>query len=344
MSAYVWGSEQTQYFHNLTPEKVLKAVESFGHKTSGRVMPLNSMENRVYEVEIELDSPSASPSEHFKIVKFYRPGRWSRAQILEEHEFLWDLKSHELAVIAPEKNGGSDTLSENEDGLFFTLFPKQGGRECDEWTDLGLSQMGRLLARLHAIGAAKSANCRIRLDLENYGQKNLDYLLSSDKVPKEYAASYKALVEQILKLSAPLFEGIRYQRVHGDCHHGNVLMRDDKLFLIDFDDMVQGPKVQDLWMIVPGTDPYSLAQRATLLQAYESMNEFDHRELRLIESLRSLRMIHFTTWIAHRYEDESFKRAFPSFGSHQYWEKELFDLREQISRIQDNLDKLHYSY
>ena len=343
MSAQVWGSEETQFFHSLTPEHVLEAVETFGYKTTGRVMQLNSMENRVYEVEIELEHEPDSVSENFRIVKFYRPGRWSKEQIQDEHDFLHDLQEREIPAIAPLKNAGK-TIFQNQQGLYFALFPKQGGRECDEWNEPLLEQMGRLLARLHSVGAAKKAQHRIRLDIETYGHKNLEFLLKSPSMPLEIAPHYENLAKQIFQISAPLFEGINYQRIHGDCHHGNVLLGASGPFLIDFDDMVMGPKVQDIWMIIPGRDEYSLRQRETLLNSYLTMADFDRRELRLIESLRALRMVHFSSWIAHRYQDEAFKRAFPNFGSIQYWEGELRDLREQIAHIQDNRDQMHYMY
>lgn len=353
MTSFVWGAAQTRYFHSLTPEHVLEAVESFGFKTTGRVMQLNSMENRVYEVEIELEEEPTSVSDNFKVVKFYRPGRWSREQIQDEHDFLWDLQEMEIPAIAPLKNtAGKNTAKKNADqtlfespqGLYFALFPKQGGRECDEWSDQLLEQMGRLLARLHNVGAAKKADHRVRLDIQSYGEKNLEFLLGSGRLPAEYAPHYENLAKQIFKISAPLFEGIKYQRVHGDCHHGNVLLGRSGPYLIDFDDMVNGPRVQDIWMVIPGRDDYSLRQRQTLLEAYETMSEFDRRELRLIESLRALRMIHFSSWIAHRYEDQAFKRAFPDFGTTQYWEKELHDLREQIANIHNDLDKMASPY
>lgn len=306
-------------------------------------MQLNSMENRVYEVEVELDEEPDSVSENFKIVKFYRPGRWNKEQIQEEHDFIWDLKEREIQAIAPLKND-QKTIFTNKQGLHFALFPKQGGRECDEWTDSLLEQMGRLLARLHSAGASRVAQHRVRLDIAHYGEKNLEFLLKSGKLSSEYSAHYENLAKQIFTISAPLFEGIKYQRVHGDCHHGNVLLGSTGPFLIDFDDMVVGPRVQDIWMVIPGRDDYAKRQRQTLIAAYQTMSDFDVRELRLIETLRALRMIHFSSWIAHRYEDEAFKRAFPTFGSSQYWEKELHDLREQISHIQDNVSQMHYTY
>lgn len=343
MSQSVWGDEQTQFFYSLTPDHVLNAIEALGLKTTGRVMQLNSMENRVYEVEIELDIESNNPSDYFKIIKFYRPGRWSKYQIQDEHNFLNDLIEHEIHAIAPVKIKDK-TIFKSEDGLWYSIFPKKGGRLADEWTPPLLEQMGRLLARLHNIGATKKAQYRLSLDIDTYGNKNLNYLLTKDIIPHEYRKSYETLANQICTMSAPLFKGINYQRVHGDCHHGNTLLNADQgAFLIDFDDMVNAPRVQDIWMVIPGRDEYAIEQRNILLDAYETMTEFNYRELKLIETLRALRMIHFTSWIAHRWQDEAFKRAFPNFASNQYWEKELYDLKEQISYIQDNLDSLQYS-
>lgn len=338
----VWGDDKTQFFYTLTPDHVLNAIESLNLGTTGRVLQMNSMENRVYEVEIDLEEESDHPSDYFKIIKFYRPGRWSKEQIQDEHDFLWDLKDHEIQVIAPLKFNG-ETIFKSEDGLWFSLFPKKGGRAADEWTNPLLEQMGRLLARLHNIGETKVAKYRIKLDLENYGIKNLEYLLSKDIIPLEYRSNYETTVRKICSMSEPLFKDIKFQRVHGDCHHGNTLLGSDGPYLIDFDDMVSAPRVQDIWMVVSGRDQYAVDQRNVLIDAYLSMADFDFRELKLIETLRALRMIHFTSWITHRYEDESFKRTFPTFNTHQYWQKELFDLNEQVSFIQDNVNSLQNS-
>jgi Ser/Thr protein kinase RdoA (MazF antagonist) len=340
MSSSLWGNDQTEHFYSLTPDHILNSVEELGFKVTGRIMQLNSMENRVYEVEIELDQESDNPSDHFVIVKFYRPGRWSAEQIGEEHEFLLDLQEAEIPVIAP-KVIKDKTIFKCELGLYYTLFPKKGGRAADEWTDPLLEQMGRLLARLHNVGASKKAQHRLTLNIENYAEKNLEFLMSKNILPGEYAGSYQALVEQIAQISKPLFNNITFQRVHGDCHHGNTLLSQTGPFLIDFDDMVIAPCVQDIWMVIPGRDEYAIRQRNILLDSYSTMRDFNYAELKLIEPLRALRMINFTSWIAHRWDDESFKRAFPQFNSIQYWEKELFDLRQQISLIQDSLAPMY---
>ncbi|MCT4641785.1 MAG: serine/threonine protein kinase [Bacteriovoracaceae bacterium] len=334
----IWGSDQTVHFYNLTPSDVLDAIEELGFKTTGRVIQLASMENRVYEVEVESDSDN--PSDHFRIMKFYRPGRWNESQIRQEHEFIYDLIEFEITAIAPLKING-DTLFKNKDDLFYCIYNKRGGRAADEWTDDLLKQMGRLIARVHNIGATKTAPDRLRIDIETFGKNNLEYLLKSNVLPAEYKTNYEATCNQIFTIAAPLFNGIKYQRVHGDLHHGNTLINEHP-FLIDFDDMLNGPCVQDIWMVTPGRDEYSINQRNILIDAYESMREFNYKELKLIETLRALRMIHFSSWIAHRKDDESFKRAFPNFGHHSYWEKEIFDLKTQLSHIQDDISSLNY--
>lgn len=339
----IWGDEKSQTFHSLGPDDILNAVEELNYKTTGRVMQLNSMENRVYEVEIDPDIPSDNPSDHFLIIKFYRPGRWSKEQILEEHEFLFDLNDNDIDAIAALKIN-DNTLFEYKN-LSYCLFPKRAGRAVDEWTEDLVPIMGRMLARLHNIGAQKKAKHRLNLDIQTFGINNLEYILSSSYLPREYQENYAQTCETIFKLATPLFENIKTQRVHGDCHHGNVLRRELVPFLIDFDDMSIAPRVQDIWMITPGRDQYSTDLRDKLIDAYCEMSDFDFKELKLIESLRALRMIHFSSWIAHRFEDESFKRAFPTYGSFQYWEKELYDLKEQIGFIQDDLESLNnYPY
>ena len=336
MTASIWGGEKTEFFTSLTPDKVLDAIEDLGFSTTGRISILASMENRVYEVEIDNDE-AKTVSENFKIIKFYRPGRWSKDQIQDEHDFLFDLTKNDITAIAPDKINGQ-SLFEDSNGLYYTIFPKQGGRAADEWNDELLGQMGRLLARLHNTGQVKPASHRLNLDIKTFGVANLDLILNSSHMLLDYKEQYRSVAEEIFTLSEPLFNNINYQRIHGDCHHGNILLKEGRPFLIDFDDMTMGPRVQDIWMITPGRDEYSLDQRQTLISAYMSMTDFDPRELKLIETLRALRIIHFSAWISHRFEDEAFKRVFPDFATHQYWEKELFDLRGQIGYIQDNLN------
>lgn len=332
-----WGDEGTKFFHELTPERILDAVErSLGVRCTGRAMALNSMENRVYELELELDELPRNPSARFRIAKFYRPGRWSETQIREEHQFLADLQELEIPAVAPLAFVDGDTLHRLPDaGLWYAVFPKIGGRSPDELSDEQLAQVGRLLARMHNVGASRPAPHRIALTPETYGLASLRYLVDSNALPPELRASFVATVESICALAAPWFADAGQQRIHGDCHLGNLLSGRDGLFFVDFDDMVRGPAVQDLWLLVPGRDEEAQRQLQVMIAAYEMMRPFDRRSLRLIEALRALRFVHFSAWIAKRWQDPAFPRAFPHFGSERYWGEQLADLREQLGLVQD---------
>lgn len=339
MTKNLWGNNVTQFFFELSPDLVLDTVEKLGFRTTGRVLTMNSMENRVYEVEIESDSDN--PSDHSKIIKFYRPGRWSKAQIQEEHDFLLDLKEFEVPVIAPLEFDGKTLFTLPEPELFYTVFLKQGGRAPDEFSDEEIEQVGRLLARLHNVGSMKKAHHRLHLTPDVYLKSNLDFLVGQKIVPSHLEQSYKTVLETIYNLTKDSFKNITTQRIHGDCHLGNILKRGDVFHLIDFDDMVVGPAVQDMWLLLPGRDEYAENLRSKLLEAYTSMRDFNYEELRLTEVLRTLRMINYSAWIAKRFDDPAFKNAFPFFESPSYWEGQINDLREQIyhlenlSRVQD---------
>lgn len=336
-----WGDKDTQYFHALTPERILDAVESStGLRCTGRAMALNSMENRVYELEIELDEAPRTPSERFVIAKFYRPGRWSREQILEEHQYLADLNELEIPAVAPRPYLDGSTLHKLKDAdLYYAVFPKIGGRSPDELDDDQLGRAGRLLARLHSVGAARSADHRIKLDPATYGTDNLRFLLDLKLVPSTVRDAYQATVEQIVHLTTPWFAETPVQRIHGDCHLGNLLMGRDGLFFVDFDDMVRGPVVQDVWLLVPGRDEYAQGKLRILLEAYDTMRPFDRRQLRLIEALRALRFVHFSAWIGRRWQDPAFPRAFPQFGGERYWQEQLADLREQLGLLESETEQ-----
>lgn len=336
MTSFAWGSQETKFFFELTPEKILDAVERSGLFCTGRCLTLNSMENRVYEVEIEWESdiPPKTPSERFRIVKFYRPGRWSKEQILEEHEFLKDLVEAEIPAVAPSPFLDGATLHKLPDlDIWYSVFPKVGGRNPDELTLDQAEQVGRLLGRLHTVGAAKQAKQRIALTPETYGRANLDYLLKAGTIPAEYTQKYKAMVEEICSISEPLFKGKSVQRIHGDCHLGNLLWSSQGAFFVDFDDMVVGPCVQDFWLMIPGRLEENRELFNQVLVGYEQFKEFDDSELKLIEPLRALRFIHFTAWIAKRWDDPFFKRVFTQFGTPQYWQEQLSDLQDQLEII-----------
>ena len=327
-----WGNAETRFFYELTPDRILDAVESCGLQTTGRCMALNSMENRVYQVEVEVDGEPATPSEAFRVVKFYRPGRWSREQILEEHAFLLDLEEAEIPVVAPLVFPSGETLVRLPDvEIYAALFPRQGGRIPDELGDPELERLGRLLARLHTVGVSDTAPSRIRITPETYGRRSLSYLAETDALPGPIGARYTSIVESICDTASPWFEGIDVQRIHGDCHLGNVLWGVDGPFLVDFDDMVVGPPVQDLWLVTGGYDAEALRRREVFLAAYEGLRDLDRSTLRLIEPLRALRMVHFSAWIARRYEDPAFQRIFPDFGSERYWFEEIEALGERLA-------------
>jgi Ser/Thr protein kinase RdoA (MazF antagonist) len=336
MSEHVWGDEATEFFYELTPEKILDTIDEAGYHCTGRLTALNSMENRVYDIEIENTGQEAPKNsvENFRVAKFYRPGRWSVEQILEEHQFLLDLKEQEIPVIAPLPFADGRTLQTMKDSnIHFTLFPKMGGRAPDELNDPQLAQLGRLLARAHNVGENRDCVKRLEICPQTYGFDNLNALLDDDTIPKNHEIIYRDLVEKICDDIDPLFDDVNYQRIHGDCHLGNVIWRQEEAWLLDFDDMLRGPCVQDIWLLVPGRDAHALAQREVLLKAYEEMRPFDRKELKLIEPLRTLRFIHFTAWISKRYEDPAFKRMFPDFGSNAYWQEQIMDLREQMEQI-----------
>jgi Ser/Thr protein kinase RdoA (MazF antagonist) len=325
--------DATQYFYELTPDRILDAIEEAGFTPTGRFLPLNSMENRVYEVEIEIDGPTPrNPSERFKIIKFYRPGRWSKEQIKEEHKFLWDLVENEIPVVPPVKFKNDVTISEIV-GIYFSVFPKVGGRIPDELTPEQLQQVGRLLGRMHLTGRAGKATHRLKLSPQSYGRDNLDFLLKNEILPNSLKVSYSQIVNKLCDTMEPLFEGVRTQRIHGDCHYGNLIWGSAGPFWVDFDDMVVGPPVQDLWLLVPGRESEDRTLFENLLQGYEQMCEFDRSTLRLIEPLRALRLIHYSTWIAKRWQDPAFQRAFINFGTERYWQEQQGHLQEILGLI-----------
>lgn len=328
-----WGSRETRFFYQLTPDIILDAVEATGLRATGRFLQLNSMENRVFEVEVEPDL-SVLPNhrtgpENFRVIKFYRPGRWTSEQIADEHQFLADLWEADIPVVRPlPLQDGASLGTLHGIGIHYAVFPKIGGRCPDELNPFQLDAIGRLLARLHNVGAARPAPSRITLDPETYGWDNVDYMLETDVIPREIRDRYADVVEEICDRSFPWFEAATTLRLHGDAHLGNLLWSEAGPFWVDFDDMVNGPAIQDLWLVAPGRDPDGIAARERLLDAYRTMREFDSRELRLIEPLRALRYIHFSAWISRRWADPAFQRKFDDFGTKRYWQQQLADLEE----------------
>ncbi len=332
----VWGGKETQYFYQLTPERVLDAVEkALDQRSTGRTLQLNSMENRVFEIEMEEEVPGPK-HKRFRIAKFYRPGRWTKEQIQEEHQFLLDLEQEEIPVAAPMRLSNGETLMAlPEAGVFLAVFPKKPGRNPYELDQEQLSITGRLLGRLHNIGGVRKAPHRLSLTPETYGRQNLAELQRLNIVPPQFATTYADLVNRLCDACEPMFARVPLQRIHGDCHRGNLLWGDEGPFWVDFDDCVNGPCVQDLWLLLPGRGDEAQEQLDVMLRAYESMRAFDHASLRLIEPLRALRYVHFSTWIAKRWQDPAFPRTFPQFGTEKYWQEQIYDLQEQLGLIQN---------
>lgn len=330
-------AEDTPYA-DLTPDVVLDAVETFGQAVDGRLIQLNSYENRVYQVGLN-DGGSV-------IVKFYRPNRWSDAQIQEEHQFAHDLNSAEVPVVAPLKLsqpsgpkghvlGELSSLGDFH-GYRLALTPRRGGRPPELEDSEVLTWIGRYLARLHTVGAEKAFNHRQRLDVTHTGYGARDRVIQQQILPPDQAGPWLQAADEALKLTQAAFDdiaGLRYRRVHGDCHPGNILWTPEGPHFVDLDDACTAPAVQDLWMLLSGEKSENQKQLHALLDGYETVADFDYRELKLIEPLRTLRMIHHSAWLAHRWKDPAFPAAFPWFGSTSYWLEQTQLLQQQIELL-----------
>lgn len=331
----LWGAE-TKHFHQLTPDHVMEAAEVFGKRLTGRVMALNSLENRVYDVELasQVDFGKGFSSTNV-ILKFYRPGRWSPEQIREEHRFLQSLIEFEVPVVAPIEIDDETLHMHDETQLLFTLFPKVQGRLKDEFNKEETEQVGRLIGRIHNIGPMADFKHRLSLSPFTFiemSQKALEQVRPVEHMSFLY---YLNLLPQLKALLDPQFTHLKNQRLHGDFHRGNIVWTSAGPMAVDFDDCLTGPIEQDLWLLFPGTDEESLKEKDRFLSAYREMTRTEEIKLNLTEGLRTMRMVHFNAWIAKRWEDHSFQRTFPQFTSANYWDQQLIDLRIQIGHIQD---------
>jgi Ser/Thr protein kinase RdoA (MazF antagonist) len=319
-------------YAGLTPDAVLDAIESLGLRCDGRQFALNSYENRVYQVGIEDATPL--------IVKFYRPLRWTEAQILEEHAFAAELDAAEIPVVAPLLIQGH-TLHDFG-GFRFALFPRRGGRTPELENPETLAWLGRFLGRIHAVGATRPFLHRPALNIDTFGRESREWLLTHDMIPPELRAPWQGVAEMALEQVAHCESragGVALLRLHGDCHPGNVLWveegPDRGPHFVDLDDARSGPAVQDLWMLLPGDREAASRTLAMLLAGYEDFREFDDNELHLIESLRTLRLMHHSAWIARRWNDPAFPAAFPWFASPRYWQDRILELKEQVALMQE---------
>jgi Ser/Thr protein kinase RdoA (MazF antagonist) len=324
-------SPQSPPFAGLTPDCLLSGIESLGLACDSRLLGLNSYENRVYQIGMEEGPPL--------VAKFYRPQRWSDAAILEEHAFVTALAEREIPVV-PALQFNGRTLHEFA-GFRFALFPRRGGRAPELGDPQTLEWLGRFLGRIHALGAVKAYRKRPTLDIASFGEEPRDYLIAHDFIPPDLLAAWRSVVDQALTGVRHCFDragAVRRLRLHGDCHVGNVLWIDGPgggPHFVDFDDSRMGPAVQDLWMLLSGDAAEMSGQLAALLRGYRQFCDFDHRELHLLEALRTLRLIHYAAWIARRWHDPAFPAAFPWFNTQRYWQDRILELREQIALMDE---------
>jgi Ser/Thr protein kinase RdoA (MazF antagonist) len=312
----------------LTPDCVLDALESVGLRCDGRLLALNSYENRVYQIWLEEAPPV--------VAKFYRPARWTDAQIFEEHAFCAELAEAEVPVVPPDSHAGR-TLNVHA-GYRFAVYPRRGGRAPEFDRPEVLERMGRFIGRIHALGGVRPFDQRPSIDLQSFGIESRDWLLAHDFIPPDLLAAYRSVADQALDAVAASYEragALKILRLHGDCHAGNVLWTDDGPHFVDFDDARNGPAVQDLWMLLSGDRAAMTKQLREVLAGYEDFSEFDMRELHLIEALRTLRLVHYAAWIARRWHDPAFPAAFPWFNTQRYWQDRILELREQIALMSE---------
>ncbi len=316
----------------LGPDQVLDAVESLGLATNARIFALNSYENRVYQIGLE-DGGSV-------IAKFYRPERWSDESILEEHAFSTELAELEIPVVPPSVIAGKTlhVFEIDHQAFRFSLFPRLAGRAPELDNPDNLQVMGRFLGRLHRVGARTRFMHRNTLNVQDWAVASRDFLLSQSFIPPSLRSAYDSLSADLIQAVTEVFAAtasVTQLRLHGDCHPGNVLWRDDQPWFVDFDDAINGPAIQDLWMLLSGDRDQRQAQLLEIVEAYEEFNEFDARELPLIESLRTLRMMHYAAWLARRWDDPAFPQSFPWFNTERYWAAHILELREQMAALNE---------
>jgi Ser/Thr protein kinase RdoA (MazF antagonist) len=322
-------SNNQKPYENLDPNLILTAIESAGYLCSGSLLALNSYENRVYQVGIEKSTPL--------IAKFYRPHRWSNEAIIEEHQFSLELVEHEIPVIAPLANADGETLHEYQN-YRFALFPRRGGHALEQDNLDQLEWMGRFIGRLHAVAACRPFQHRGALNAQTHGYLPYQFLIKNNFIPAYLKTQYCEIVDAALKLIDQLFANItdlKLIRLHGDCHLGNVLWNDAGPHIVDLDDAVMGPAIQDIWMLLSGDILQTRLQLSIILDAYNEFYDFDMRELQLIEAMRTLRMIQYSAWLANRWQDPAFPMAFPWFNTAHYWNEQLVNLNDQLIILND---------
>ena len=316
-------------YQRLTPDVVIDAVESTQRFSDARILALNSYENRVYQVGIEESDPV--------IVKFYRPERWTMDQIIEEHGFTQQLYDLDIPVVPPLPINDSDTptLGRYQD-FYFSIYARQGGRAPELDNLEHLYQLGQFIGRIHAVGASYPFRHRVALRVADFGHSSVAYLLEKDFIPVDLRAAYHSITEQLLAaIDACSPDDPRFNRLslHGDCHPGNVLWRNDRPHFVDFDDAMTGPAIQDLWMLLSGDTHNKQRQLSEIIEGYEAFYPFNTAELSLIEPLRALRVLHYSAWLARRWDDPAFPISFPWFNTERYWSEHILELKELVSSL-----------
>ena len=312
-------------FEDLTPDLILDAIESVGIYAESGLLALNSYENRVYQFKAE-DGLRY-------VVKFYRPERWSKAQIQEEHDFAFELAEAEVPVVAPIKHNG-ESLFEHQ-GYVFVLFPSVGGRQFEVDNLDQLDVMGRLIGRMHQVAESKAFEHRPTFSCEEYLHTAKVHLQKSNLVPMGISTAFYTILDLVIEQAQAQYKNVQGIRLHGDCHAGNILWAGEALMFVDLDDARQGPAIQDLWMMLSGDRQTQLLQLDTLVNAYEEFCDFDHTQLKLIEPLRAMRIIHYMGWVAKRWSDPAFVRNFSWFADDKYWEQQILALKEQFAALQE---------
>lgn len=321
-------------FFSLTPDAVLHATETMGERTTGLCYPLGSLENRVYELELE--------SSERVVAKFYRPGRWSRDTIDDEHRLLKALVDDEVPVCAPRPFPDGTTLAQTAAGIYFTVFPRTGGRSPDELNTDEFSQLGRLLGRIHNVSASLNLRHRPKLDVATYGTDALAAICASGHLPDSCKDNFVDAATRIIDVCTPLLASTKTLAVHADCHRGNLLRGNDGFFFLDFDDMAHGPAIQDMWLLLPARTADCPREFEAMVTGYEAFRAFDPREVQMVEPLRALRYLRYAAWVARRFDDPSFARVFTDFGKEIYWQHLQNDLYEQLAVIDRVLDNARY--
>jgi Ser/Thr protein kinase RdoA (MazF antagonist) len=333
------SSANDLFMNRLDASDILASLEVLGFEPNGTVLALNSLENRVFSVQLESDSlnpmfPKTDSKGGNIIIKFYRPGRWTQNQIQEEHDFLNELKTMEIPVIAPYTNDVGRSIFEIND-IRYTIWPNQKGRLVEEIPEDEIKVLGRLLARIHNLGASRPSQYRKILNSNEFGIKPLEFLLGEEWIPISLRSRYEKAVQEIVFHFETHSKGVPWHRIHGDCHKGNLIKTSESFVFIDFDDFVMGPAVQDLWMLLPFGDEKANQDRELFLSGYREFRDFQDSWFQLVEPLRGLRYVHYSAWIANRWKDPSFPQTFPHFGADDYWEGETRDLETLLRGIRE---------